>query len=121
MSRPPMSFAVGDEVVWHDGMGVETRVKRTVVARVGRKRVHLEGDDKPYSIDLGVRLDGWGYGWVKPVAVFEWEQRTKDAIKYLNSIGLRVGDYGADMDRLLWAADTLRSAPVAPGSGGATK
>lgn len=110
--RPPLRFAVGDEVVWtscnHKGS------KRYVVTKVGRELVYINGDDKPYRIANGQRHDKYGHEGIRSLAAYEWDERAHAASSYFAGHGLRQ-DYGrVDHEWLIWAADALRAAPPPP-------
>jgi len=110
--RPPMRFAVGDEVVWtscnYKG------AKRYTVVKVGRELVYIDGDDKPYRISNGSRHDKYGNERIRSLAAYEWDERVHSALAYFAANGLRQ-DFGSRSEEwLVWAADMLRAATPPP-------
>lgn len=105
--RPPMHFAVGDEVVL-TSVNRHFAARRRVVA-VGRRLVRIDNDNKPYRISDGARNDGYGHEQIRPLAVWEWDQAVEDARLYFLDHGLStIGRF--DRAWLLRAAKTLRDA-----------
>lgn len=107
MKRPPLVFKAGDEVVWSSVNFKGT--KRKTVEKVGRALVRVEGERCPYRISDGSKNDAYRHEAIRPVAVWEWDQRVLGATTYFSTHGLHA-DFGVTHEWLLWAADVLRGA-----------
>ena len=111
MSRPPLVFKPGDEVVWSSVNFKGT--KRMTVEKVGRSLVYVKGERYPYRVSDGSKNDAYRHEAIRPVTVWEWDQSVLSAATYFSTHGLR-SDYGAIPEWLLWAADVLRAAEPSP-------
>ena len=104
--RPPLRFAVGDEVVWSSVNFKGT--KRCVVERVGRKLVYIKGERHPYRIKDGIKSDGYGHEAIRSLAAYEYDKKRDAARLFFGQHGLSSG-WTSDADWLIWAADVLRA------------
>lgn len=107
MSGPALVFKPGDEVVWSSVNFKGT--KRMTVEKVGRSLVYVKGERYPYRISDGFKNDAFRHEAIRPVTVWEWDQRVLSAEQYFSAHGLRAG-YSVVPEWLLWAADVLRGA-----------
>ena len=119
MSRPPMEFKIGDEVVL-TGVNLRNNSYRHKVVKVGRTLVTI---DRRYSSrfrkDTGVINDEYQYESIRPVAVWLYDVGVGADRVYLISLGLRP-EYRAKEETVTLAARLLREAlslPAPPGEG----